>query len=290
MKQREMALICALARTGSVTASAGMVGMTQPAASALLKQLEDQMGFPLFNRQNRRLSLTPDCRALLPELTHALEAIESVQRTVSGMGRRGPRRLVVGAVSAASASVLPKALRALTTKVPGISVVLRAGTATEVVDMAAKERIDLGLIYGSVVYEHLGAERLRPLGLSCVVPPRHPLARRREVDVADLARHPLIAHSRHLPVGALTAHAMEAQGIDFNPAFEVTQFSAACALVEEGCGVAVLEELSADYAQRQGLISRPLNVPTELSLTAVWPPTKGLGRAARELLNGLRNV
>ena len=288
MKKREMALICAVARTGSVTASAAAVGMSQPAASALLRQVEERIGLALFTRRRRRLELTADGRILLPEITHALAALESVERMSQSMGKSRQRRCVIGAVAAAGASVLPGALQTLLKTQPDMAVVLRAGTAVEIVDMAVQQRIDLGLIYGSAGHEQVSVEHLAALALVCVMPAHHPYAVLPSVSVDQLAAVPYIAHSRFLPVGALTAQALESAGHDFKPAVEVMQFSAACAMAEAGSGVAVLESLAAHYAQRHGLVARPLLAMSDLSLTAVWSPEKGLGSWPRQLLEILK--
>jgi len=283
-----MALICAVARTGSVTASAAAVGMSQPAASALLRQVEERIGLALFTRRRRRLELTADGRTLVPEITHALAALESVERMSQSMGRSRQRRCVIGAVAAAGASVLPGALQALLETQPDVAVVLRAGTAVEIVDMAVQQRIDLGLIYGSAGHEQVTVEHLAALALVCVMPAHHPYAALPCVSVDQLAAMPYIAHSRFLPVGALTAQALESAGHAFKPAVEVMQFSAACAMAEVGSGVAVLESLAAHYAQRHGLVARPLQAMSDLSLTAVWSPEKGLGSWPRQLLEVLK--
>lgn len=287
MKKREMALVSAVARTGSVTASALAVGMSQPAASALLKQLEERLGIELFIRRRRRLELTADCRALLPDINHALSALESVDRMTSSMGKGKPMRLVIGAVPPASAGVLPEALRELLLERPDIAVVVRAGTAIEVVEMAVQQRIDLGLIYGTAVHEHLASECIAPLSLVCVMPRGHAFAALASISVEQLAAVPYVAHSRFLPVGALTAQALEAAGHAFAPRVEVMQFSAACAMAEAGVGVAVLESVAARYAEQHGLVAVAFEAPSDLNFTAVWSPSRGLGAVPRRVLAAL---
>lgn len=290
MKKREMVLVSALARTGSVTLSATAAGMSQPAASAMLAQLEDRLGVALFTRNRRRLELTAECRALMPEISHALIALESVERAAESMGRGKRRRIVIGAVPAASTGVLPQAVKSLLQKRPDTAIVVKAGTANEVVEMAVQERIDLGLIYGSTLHEHVAYKNLGPLALMCVMPHGHPYAESPEVTVAQLIAAPYISHSRYLPVGALTAQAIEAAGGEFSPCVEVMQFSAACAMVEAGCGVAVLESLAARYAEGHGLVARPLIAESGLALRAVWSSTKGLNATSLELLGYLESL
>jgi molybdate transport repressor ModE-like protein len=287
MKTREMALLSAINRTGSVTAAAQAVGMSQPAASAALRQLEDRLGYDLFSRERRRLSLTKSGRALLPEITNALAALDSVGKLAESMRPGKTRRLVVGTVPAAGASVLPEAVLALQKQERDLAVVLRAGTALEVVDMAAEQRIDLGVILGTAASEHVGYRLLAKPQLVCVMRADHPLARRKSISVADLARERYVSHARHLAIGALTAQHLEAAGFEFAPAIEVTQFSAACAFTEAGAGIAVVEALSGLYAQRHGLVTRPWKVESDLSLSLVWPLSQGLGRSAKKLADTL---
>jgi len=279
-----MELFAAVCRTGSVTSAAAATGMSQPAASAMLRQLEARLGFELFTRRQRRLELTPNGRMLLPEVTHALAAFDSVERLAESMGRRRPGRLILGAISAAGASILPPAVHALQEQHPNVTVVLRSGTAVEVVEWAAGQRIDLGVVLGSAVHEHVGFERLADLHLVCAMRKGDPLARRKVVTLAELAAVPYVGHSRHLPIGALTAAALEADGLKFQPAIEVGLFSAACAFAEAGCGLAVLDNLTGMYAAQHGLVVRPLKANGTLSLSLVWPLARGMNMMAKQFV------
>lgn len=283
MKHRELELFAAICRSGSVTAAAAAVGMSQPAASAMLRQLEDRLGYGLFTRDRRRMELTASARALLPEVTNALAALNSVSRLASSMNGEKGKRLVIGAVSSVGASILPEAVRVLQKSEPGVSVVLLAGTALEVIHMAAEERIELGVILGSGGSVNVGFKHLADLPLICVMRADHPLCNEKVVTPTDLAGTTYIGHSRHLPVGAITAQALEAAGHEFAPSIEVMQFSAACAFVEAGGGVAVLEGLSAMYAEKHGLVARPLIADSDLSLNLVWPLNRGLSKLATAL-------
>jgi DNA-binding transcriptional LysR family regulator len=197
------------------------------------------------------------------------------------------RRLVIGTVPAAGASVLPEAVLALQKAQPEVAVVLRAGTALEVVDMAVEQRIDLGVILGTAASEHVGYRLLGKPKLVCVMRADHRLAKRKSISVAELAGEKYVSHARHLAIGAITAQNLEAAGYEFAPAVEVTQFSAACAFTEAGAGIAVVEALSGLYAERHGLITRPWKVESDLSLSLVWPLSQGLSRSAKKLADML---
>ena len=282
-------LLASLSRTGSVTGAAQSLGMSQPAASAMLRKMEDGLGYSLFSRRRRRLELTPNGRALLPGVVHALAALDSVERLADGLGRGGYRRLVIGAVPVVGASILPPLIASLKAERPEVSVSLISGTALEVGDMVLDQRLDLGVIFGTPPSEHVASQSLALLDLYCLMPRDHPYCARRDVSVDDLAATPYVAHSRRLPLGALTAQALEQGGHRFEPSVEVAQFSAACAFVEAGCGITVVEALTALYAERLGLVARPFRYPSDLSLTVIWPIATGLSSYAQTLVDALRN-
>lgn len=289
MNKREMALFEAVGRTGSVTLAAAATGMSQPAASAMLKSLEDKLGFALFSREKRRLALTAEARMLLPEIVHALAAMDNAERVAASMRGGAQARLDVGAVAAVGASILPGAMAWLQAREPGVRVSVRTDMTLGVAGLAADQRIDIGIVIGSAALPNVGQRTLARLTLQAVMPAGHALADRRRLALADLADMPYISLSRHLQVGALTARQFEQERLLFLPVIEVNQYSAACAFAERGLGVAILDSMSGLYARRHGLSVVPVDVEGGLDLSIVWPLNRGLGRVARQLEAGLEH-
>src|SRR5690606_31125235 len=149
LRRRELALLRAMYQYGTVTAAAASINMTQPAASALLRNMETRLGFSLFSRQSRRLQLTSQGRALLPEVLNALAGMEAVDKLADALRHGTTSRLTIGAVAIAASSVLPSALATVRKKHSGVALAVRPGTAMEIIDMAVDHRIDLGIVVGS---------------------------------------------------------------------------------------------------------------------------------------------
>lgn len=289
MNKREMSLFEAVGRTGSVTSAAAATNMSQPAASAMLKALEDKLGFALFTREKRRLALTDEARILLPEIVNALVALDNAERVAASM--RGYARtrlgLEVGSVAAVGASILPGAIAWLKEQNPEIRVAVRTDMTLGVVGLAADQRIDIGIVIGSAALSNVGQKTLARLAIHAVLRPDHPLASRTSLILADFESVPYISLSRHLQIGALTARQFEAARLPFMPAIEVSQYSVACAFAERGLGVAILDSMSSIYARRHGLRVLPVECAGFLRLDIVWPLNRGLGRLARQLEEGL---
>jgi DNA-binding transcriptional LysR family regulator len=281
--RRELALLRAMYQHETVTAAAASVHMAQPAASALLRDLETRLGFALFSRENRRLHLTSQGRALLPEVLNALAGIESVDRLARDIRHASASRLAIGAVAISASSLFPAALARLRRTHPGVAVTVRSGTALEIVDMAVDHRIDLGIIIGSPQDPRVEMRTLSKLSLFCIMRAEHPLAARKRLTLKEVAQQQPIVLGTALPAGRATARALEAAGLAHMPTVEVMQSSAACALVAAGVGIGIVESLGAVYARRQGLAARRLMRVDDLALSLVWPRHRGMSQPAEDL-------
>jgi len=275
-------------RLDTVTAAAASVNMTQPAASALLRDMETRLGFALFSRENRRLHLTSQGRALIPEVLNALAGIEAVDRLAVDIRQGALARLDVGAVAIAASSLLPPALAGVRRAHPAVAVTVRAGTALEIIEMAVDHRIDLGIIIGSPPdIDRVSSLRLAPLGLHAVMSKDHPWAKKATLTLDEVAEAGPIVLAPALPAGRATRQALEARGLPYRPIIEAAQSSAACALAAEGLGVAIVESLGAHYAERQGLVARQLLALEDPVLAVVWSRDRAMSAPAQLLQAGL---
>ncbi|KNY10274.1 LysR family transcriptional regulator [Achromobacter piechaudii] len=286
--RRELLLLRAMYRHDTVTAAAASVNMTQPAASALLRDMEIRLGFALFSRENRRLHLTSQGRALIPEVLNALAGIEAVDRLAVDIRQGALARLDVAAVAIAASSLLPPAMARMRQAHPAVAVTVRAGTALEIIEMAVDHRIDLGIIIGSPPdIDRVGSLRLAPLGLHAVMRKDHPWAQRESLTLEEAAAAGPIVLAPALPAGRATRQALEARGLPYRPIIEVAQSSTACALAAQGLGVAIVESLGAHYAERLGLATRHLLSLEDPVLAVVWSRDRAMSAPARLLQEGL---
>lgn len=281
---RELALLRAMYRHGTVTAAAASIHMTQPAASVLLRDMEMRLGFALFSRENRRLHLTSQGRALLPEVLNAMAGIEAVSRLAGDIRQGALTRLVVGAVAITASSLLPPALACMRREHPGVVVTVRAGTALDIIEMAADHRVDLGIVVGSLADEQRVASRkLASLSLYAVMRSDHSWAGQQRLTLEAVAKAGPIVLATALPAGRATREAIEERKLPYHPIIEVAQSSTACALAAQGLGVAIVESLGARYAERQGLIARHLLALEDIALTMVWSRERAMSSPAERL-------
>ena len=287
MKPRELLLVWEVSRTGSVTAAAERVAMTQPAASAMLKGMEDRLGFSLFDRDKRRLTFTAKGQALLPEIANALAALESLSRLTDLLRTDAPQRVVIGSIAMAAATILPAGLQSIREHLPGSMVTVRTAMSLEIESMVAEGRVDFGLVVREAKQDAPGCIRVASLPLFCVAPRDHPFADADAVNAVDIAAQSYVSLGRQFTIGGAWARMLELAGLHYAPTIEVMHFSTACAFVKQGGCVAVLDALSTLYAADFGLIAKPIRNAPSLSLDLLWAQISSMAALAPAFAQGL---
>ncbi|UOR02901.1 LysR family transcriptional regulator [Leucobacter allii] len=143
----ELRILHALATTGSLTAAAGTLGLSQPAVSQRIKRVETRLAVPLIERNGRGIRLTPAGRILadhgrtvVAEIDAALAAIDDLR------GERAGTLRLVGFPSA-SATVVPSLMRALAVEAPEVSLQYREAEPPAATAMLRDGEVDCALIF-----------------------------------------------------------------------------------------------------------------------------------------------
>jgi len=143
---RQLQIFEAVVHTGSVTAAAEMVSISQPAASQALRELEALLGRPLFRRHGKRLQITPQARLLLPQARSVLSQIEQIESMGTDDELSGSLHL------ASSVSVgnylLPEQMASFRQKYPNIRFNLDIGNTQHVIQQLLTGKAEVGFIEG----------------------------------------------------------------------------------------------------------------------------------------------
>ena len=179
IKFRHLQCFLEVARQGSVVKAADVLGITQPAVSKTLKELEDTLDVSLFDRTIRGAKLTPFGDVFL---RHAGASVAALRQGVDGIAQvrnRGGATVTVGALPTVSAGMMPRAILAYKRRATGTTV--RVITGDNAILLAALRVGEVDLVVGrlaepeqmkNLVFEHLYTEPV-----SFVVRPDHPLTR-----------------------------------------------------------------------------------------------------------------
>lgn len=241
---RELECFTAVAEELSFTRAAAKLHLAQPPLSRHVRALEEKLGTPLFERAARRVSLTAagalfyeETRTILPQLRRAGE---TTRRFASGQ----TRRLRLGFVSAVLGPELMEVVRRFRQRHPAVQLIVQDGPPAELLAAVGRGALD-GAFVGlrppertpGIVYQPWLTEPL-----AAFVPPGHPLAKKREIALAELAGEPLVAvSSEAAPAFAAFVRTRCAEA-GFRPRIvvESARAQAVAVMVAAGSGIALL--------------------------------------------------
>ncbi|WP_332824336.1 LysR family transcriptional regulator [Ramlibacter sp.] len=269
-----LSLFCLVVRTGSISKGAGLAHLAIGAASKRMSDLEESVGAPLLERHSRGVKLTPAGQALHRHAQRILRDVDELAADLSDHARGvlGVARL--WANTSAITQFLPADLAAFASLQPGIRIALNEADSHEVVLAVLEGRADLGIFADRTPQLGLQTLPYRSDRLVLVVPPEHPLARRRRVDFEEATEYDFVSLSGATSLAQRLALESGQLGKPLRIRIQVRSFDAMCQMVAAGLGVAVLPD-----AAVQPLV-RALGL-RKLELTAPW--------VERELLLGARD-
>ena len=277
-------LLLSVARLGSVGRAATAHHLSQPAASARLRELERRLGLTLLHRSPRGSTLTATGALVADWARAAVDAADALATGVAALRATHESRLAVAASQTVAEYLLPAWLVALRTGHPGLSVTLRAANSADVAAAVLAGEVELGFVEGPDAPAGLHAETVATDRLAVVVAPGHPWSkRRRGVTPAELAGTPLVSRE----AGSGTRRAFEQALAPLNAAAPLLELSSTTAIkhaVAAGSGPAVLSSLAVTAELAAGtLVAVPTAMPLQRQLRAVWPVSAQLIGPARDL-------
>ncbi|WP_435018592.1 transcriptional regulator CynR [Tundrisphaera sp. TA3] len=281
MELRHLRYFLAVCEDEHVTRAAERLDVSQPTLSQQIRQLEDEVGAPLFERIGRRLRLASageifreHARRALREMEDAVVAI----RELEGL-RRG--RVVVGTVQTANVYLIPGAVARLTAAHPGLFVRVEELSAGEIAERLAAGRIDLGISFAPADPSEVEAEDLFDEELVLVVPDGHRLARRKRVGAGSLEGERLVLMSAGFSTRRLVDEYLEGSKARPVIAVEMNSIEGILATVRSSGAATILPALALGEGVG-GLRSVGLDGPTpRRTVSLLWRRGAYRSHAAR---------
>jgi DNA-binding transcriptional LysR family regulator len=291
MDLAELQVFLTVAAERSFSRAAAKLHRTQPAVSQAVRRLEDELGERLFDRSVKDGSLTEAGRVLSEYAQRLLRLSEEAASAVHELRdlRRG--RVLVGANEATVHALLP-AVASFRSQHPNIQVDVRRVPARQVGIEVLQRSLDFGVISFAPAEQGLQSLMIASDELVLLVPPRHALARRREISMEEVGRQTIIAHNDPSPARERVLRTFETRHAPLNIQIALPSLDAIKRAVEIGLGVALLPRRCAlaELARNQLVAVRvpQLRLPRHLRL--VYRQGTRLSHAADAFLEAARGV
>lgn len=244
MELRHLRYFVAVAEVMNFRQAAERLNMTQPPLSQQIQQLEMELGFDLFHRHGRSISLTVAGEVFLGKAHHILNMVEDAVVRARQTARGESGQLHIGFVESLAYSLLPAILRTYRDAFPQVELTLTGMTSNQQITALEEQRIDIGFCRLSAddVTRKFQVQIVNHEALCVVLPHGHPLAQQEAVNLINQIAEPFILFPRSLG-NALFDHIMRVcHQAGFTPVIEqeAVQMTTIIGLVAAGFGVSIL--------------------------------------------------
>ena len=229
-----------IAEFGHMTRAAESLGGSQPALSAALRKLEEELGTELFHRTGVGVEPTEAGRVFLEHARNTMIAADQATEAVRSLVGLETGSIRVGAGATATGYLLPAAIKAVRKEHPGLKFSIREAGSTQVVQGVLSGELDLGVV--TLPIEHPREEELMVVHeiedeLMLIVPPLHRLDGRKSFRWTDLEGESVIAFEAGSAVRKIIDRSAESHGVSLSVVMELRSIEAIVQMVRAGIGI-----------------------------------------------------
>ncbi|PIC00296.1 LysR family transcriptional regulator [Caulobacter sp. X] len=274
--------------SGSATAAAARMGLSQPAVSRLIAQLEQDAGFDLFYREKGRLAPTPEALIVYEEIDLAFGGLERVDTLVRDLASFNTGALKIVAPPSLSEGVLPSILSRFMARFPNVRVSIDSRSTETARTMVANRTADCGFVKLPMDRSDISTVLLSSSETVCVLPETHPLKAHPELTPQLLRGEPLVLLGYGTRTRRQIDDAFRDCGVRPEVKLETHTVGSACAFAAAGLGVAIVNALLATNYLKPGMavrVFRPQILHDYAFMTSALAPP---GRLANALLEQAR--
>ena len=285
---RHIEVFYAIMRAGTITEAARLLNVTQPAVSVALRQFEARLQMRLFDRVGGRLQATPAARALLPDVAEIFGRIGALERLSQDLAKGARGAFSVAATPPLCDGFVAKAVATFLAMRPGVRASVQAMPSAAALDRVINREADLAVVYEPVVSSAVRVERLSRAAIGCIMPARHPLAKRAAVRVGDLAPYRIITYLPQALLRPYIDRALSGAKAELDFSVQTGASATAIMLAVHGAGVAVVETALFLARPIAGFVMRPIEPRIELQVLLLRPRQAATAPATEAFIEHLR--
>jgi len=274
MELRHLRYFVMAAEEENISRAAARLNISQPAVSRQIRDLEGELGVPLFDRDSNRLHLTEAGQAALVHAQDLLRRAGDLQSAMAAFNRTPKRSLRVGFIATALPGFLASALRTFNREHDDVTVQIREMSPLEQENALRDGEIDVALLGTPCpqLLTEFEAQVIQKTQMAIVLPDDHLLALRKSIDLAELEGERFVSlHEKHFPGRPeLIKHLGEQAGFTLDVRSKAEGLQELLGLVGGGAGVGVLPE-DVDQLPHPGVAFVKMRKPKlQLESSAVW--------------------
>ena len=285
---RQVEAFRAMMLTGSVTEAAALMGVTQPAASRLLRDFQALLKMKLFEKRGTGLVPTAAATTLYTEVERSFVGLDRISAAAEEIRGRRIGMLRVAALPALANGYLPRLAGRFLVERPSLNLSFFGVISPLVVDWVLNNQCDLGFAEVPIAHAGLPSVRMPPLPRVAVMPEGHRLATKAVIVPRDFEGETFVS----LSAGSSSRHVIDQvfnrEDVSRVLRVETSLSEIMCGMVSSGLGVGICDPFTAREFAGRGVVARRFEPPIDFEFAAVFPPQRSPSPVAQDLVEAVR--
>ncbi|HMV51593.1 MAG TPA: LysR family transcriptional regulator [Blastocatellia bacterium] len=286
MDLSQLEIFLSIAEEKSFSRAAEKMLRTQPAISIAIKRLEEELGEPLFDRSSKNGALTEAGKILLSYAQRMLNLRDEAKEAVGELRGMFRGRLTIGANESTSLYLLPPLLLEYRKRHPNIKIEVFRNVSEKIPLEVQERNLDFGFLSYDPMNPQLQSIEIHRDELTLVVPPKHRLAKLKQIAVKDLAEEQFVAHNVKTPSRTKIFELFAQNRTPLNICIELATLETIKEFVLLNAGIAILPRLAVESEINTGTLVEVLvkGMKIEKTLRLVYRREASLSHAAKSFL------
>ena len=290
MNFRQLKAFNAVMQTGSITAAAKQMLVSQPSVTRLIRDLELNLGFALFVRQGRGIIATVEARRFHLAVESTFLNIERLDDLAASIRKKAVGKISIGVIPTFSTSLLPRVLGQMRMQDDTTHSIIYTHNTPAIVDAIRLQQFDLGIVSRSPPYVGVDILYQTMVNYVALIPEDHFLAKSKDpIDLKDVA-----GQIEFVTFGSV--YPLEMQGMDANLAekfqsnarYSVANVLAGAALVREAGVPAIVDPFSARISVASGgVVIRPIVQNMKYNIAIITRGVDMMTQETRQLADAI---
>lgn len=285
---RQIEAFRAVVLTGGIGAAAGLINVTQPAVSRMIRDLQQHLGLTLFERHGTGLVPTSEALSLYAEVERAFVGLERIAQTAAELRAQRAGFLRITALPALANGFLPHFVGRFLLERPKLDIVLSGLVSHAVVTAVAHGQCDLGFAEAQFEHRAVSKELMPAAPYVAVLPQAHRLARKKRLRPVDFEGENFVSLGPSTLSRFRIDRVFEEHGVTRVMRVETPLSEIACSLVASGAGVTLCEPFTASEYATRGIAVRSFEPRTGFEFAALYAAQRTVSPVAREFIDGFK--
>lgn len=267
MNARQITALYLLNRTRSVSETARLMNLSQPAVSKIIRSIEVDFGILLFDHRKGSLTARDELQEILPSIERIYQNFLDLRLSVTQL-KNGGGTLTISSTATSAVSIVMPACRNLLASKFQTNVTIREGNEC-FYDVAESQSI-IGVTPTIMDHADVIAKPIATASMVCVLSDRHEFSSKTHIDIKDLNRNDIIIYPPHKVNSERIYEMCRQSGFELQPMVIVNQAVLACMFAKELNGIAIVDSLIYNERIFEGMLIKSISPEVDYTIYALW--------------------